>query len=93
VAICSTHLLEYSLVIASVVSVGHLSTEGLAASTLGSMTASVSGLSIVQGFASALDSLLPQAWTSDRPENVGLWTQRMVVVMALLCMVSRNDYF
>ncbi|CAE6467908.1 unnamed protein product [Rhizoctonia solani] len=76
-----THLLEYSLVIASVVSIGHLSTEGLAASTLGSMTASVTGLSIVQGFASALDSLLPQAWTSDNPRNVGLWTQRMIVVM------------
>jgi len=78
-----THLLEYSLVIASVVSIGHLSTEGLAASTLGSMTASVTGLSIIQGFASALDSLLPQAWTSERPENVGLWTQRMVVVMSV----------
>ncbi|QRW23429.1 MATE efflux family protein [Rhizoctonia solani] len=35
----ATHLLEYSLVIASVISIGHLSTEGLAASTLGSMTA------------------------------------------------------
>lgn len=81
-----THLLEYSLVIASVVSVGHLSTEGLAASTLGSMTASVSGLSIVQGFASALDSLLPQAWTSENPKNVGLWAQRETVVMALLCL-------
>ncbi|GAB1522295.1 ethionine resistance protein [Rhizoctonia solani] len=78
----ATHLLEYSLVIASVISIGHLSTEGLAASTLGSMTASVTGLSIVQGFASALDSLLPQAWTSDNPRNVGLWTQRMVVVMS-----------
>ncbi|CAE6458103.1 unnamed protein product [Rhizoctonia solani] len=78
----ATHLLEYSLVIASVVSLGHLSTESLAASTLGSMTASVTGLSIVQGFASALDSLLPQAWTSDNPRNVGLWTQRMVVVMS-----------
>ncbi|OBZ77896.1 hypothetical protein A0H81_02054 [Grifola frondosa] len=36
-----THLFEYSLVIASVVSIGHLSTNALAASTLGSMTASV----------------------------------------------------
>lgn len=81
VPVFASHLLEYSLVIASVVSIGHLSTEGLAASTLGSMTASVTGLSIVQGFASALDSLLPQAWTSDNPRNVGLWTQRMIVVM------------
>ncbi|KAF7794040.1 hypothetical protein EIP86_005168 [Pleurotus ostreatoroseus] len=72
-----THLLEYSLVIASVVSLGHLSTTALAASTLGSMTASVSGYSIVQGFTSTLDTMLPSAWTSSQPQLVGLWSQRM----------------
>lgn len=72
-----THLLEYSLVIASVVSIGHLSTTALAASTLGSMTASVSGYSIVQGFTSTLDTMLPSAWTSSQPQLVGLWSQRM----------------
>lgn len=66
-----THLLEYSLVIASVVSIGHLSTTALAAATLGSMTASVSGFSIIQGFASTLDTMLPSAWTSSHPELVG----------------------
>ncbi|PCH45028.1 MATE efflux protein [Wolfiporia cocos MD-104 SS10] len=77
-----THVLEYSLVIASVVSIGHLSTTALAASTLGSMTASVTGLSIVQGFTSTLDTMLPGAWTSSQPQLVGLWAQRMAVVMA-----------
>lgn len=77
-----THLLEYSLVVASVVSIGHLSTTALAASTLGSMTASVSGYSIIQGFASTLDTVLPSAWTSDQPQLVGLWAQRMTVVVA-----------
>ncbi|KAI0070551.1 MATE efflux family protein [Panus rudis PR-1116 ss-1] len=77
-----THVLEYSLVIASVISIGHLSTTALAASTLGSMTASVSGYSIVQGFASCLDTMLPSAWTSSQPQLVGLWAQRMAVVMA-----------
>ncbi|KAH8110297.1 MATE efflux family protein [Phellopilus nigrolimitatus] len=77
-----THLLEYSLIIASVVSIGHLSTTALAASTLGSMTASVTGFSIIQGFASTLDTMLPSAWTSSQPQLVGLWAQRMVVVMA-----------
>ncbi|TRM62258.1 mate-domain-containing protein [Schizophyllum amplum] len=72
-----THLLEYSLVMASVVTIGHISTEALAAITLGSMTASVSGFSIIQGFASALDTVLPSAWTSDKPQLVGLWAQRM----------------
>ncbi|KAF7979304.1 hypothetical protein HWV62_43024 [Athelia sp. TMB] len=78
-----THVLEYSLVVASVVSIGHLSTAALAAATLGSMTASVSGLSIIQGFTSTLDTMLPSAWTSSRPELVGLWAQRMTVVMAV----------
>ncbi|KAI0819458.1 MATE efflux family protein [Trametes gibbosa] len=76
-----THLFEYSLVIASVISIGHLSTTALAASTLGSMTASVSGFSIIQGFASTLDTMLPGAWTSSKPQLVGLWAQRMAVVM------------
>jgi MATE family multidrug resistance protein len=70
-------VLEYSLVVASVISIGHVSTTALAAATLGSMTASVTGLSIIMGFASTLDTMLPSAWTSDEPRLVGLWTQRM----------------
>ncbi|KAF8656526.1 hypothetical protein AX16_002490 [Volvariella volvacea WC 439] len=76
-----THLLEYSLVIASVISIGHLSTTALAAISLGSMTASVSGFSVIQGLTSALDTMLPSAWTSSQPQLVGLWTQRMTVIM------------
>lgn len=79
----STHVLEYSLVIASVVSIGHISTTALAAISLGSMTASVSAFSIIQGLTSALDTLLPSAWTSSQPQLVGLWTQRM-------CKPSKN---
>ncbi|KDQ06320.1 hypothetical protein BOTBODRAFT_39663 [Botryobasidium botryosum FD-172 SS1] len=82
VPVISTNFLEYSLVVATVVSLGHLSTVALAASSLASMTASVSGLSIVYGLVSALDSLLPQAWTSSNPQLVGLWSQRMMVVIS-----------
>ncbi|KAJ6556154.1 mate-domain-containing protein [Mycena capillaripes] len=81
--IYGTHLLEYSLITASVVTIGHLSTTALAAVTLGSMTASVSGFSIIQGLASALDTVLPSAWTSQHPTMVGIWTHRMVVVMGI----------
>ncbi|KAJ6616409.1 mate-domain-containing protein [Mycena sp. CBHHK59/15] len=76
-----THLLEYSLIMAPVLSIGHLSTTALAGITLGSMTASVSGFSILQGFVSALDTMLPSAWTSSQPQLVGLWSQRMALVM------------
>ena len=81
--------------IASVIAIGHISTNALAAATLGSMTASVSGLSVIHGFACALDSLLPQAWASDRPQHVGLWTQRMTVLMVMIIIVSsasRQEY-
>ncbi|KAF8582566.1 multidrug/Oligosaccharidyl-lipid/Polysaccharide flippase [Ramaria rubella] len=88
-----TSVLEHSFVIASVVSLGHLSTTALAASMLGSMTASVTGLSILQGFVSCLDTLLPGAWTSSHPELVGLWSQRMAIVLIVLCFPIAGIWF
>ncbi|GLB39336.1 putative MATE efflux family protein [Lyophyllum shimeji] len=79
-----THLLEFSLIMASVISIGHLSTTALAAISLGTMTANVTAFSIIQGFTSALDTMLPAAWTSPQPELVGLWSQRMAIVMSVL---------
>ncbi|CCO31080.1 putative transporter C323,07c [Rhizoctonia solani AG-1 IB] len=82
--IFGTQILEYSLMLTSVISLGHISTEALAASALGTMTAGVTGLSIITGFACALDSLLPHAWTSGNPQHVGLWTQRMIVLLSII---------
>ncbi|QRV78532.1 MATE efflux family protein [Ceratobasidium sp. AG-Ba] len=84
IPVFGAQILEYSLILVSAVSLGHLSTHALAASSLSSITATVTGLSLVHGFASALDSLLPQAWTSERPSDVGLWAQRMVVVEGIV---------
>lgn len=78
----ASHVFEYSFILASVVTIGHISTVALAAGTLGMMTANVTGYAIAQGFASTLDTLLPAAWTSDTPHMVGLWTQRMLVMTA-----------
>ena len=41
------------------------------------MTANVTGLSIIVGMPTALNTVLPSAWTSDQPQLLGLWTQRM----------------
>jgi MATE family multidrug resistance protein len=49
-------LLEYSLPLASDISIGHLSTTDLAASALANMTAAVTGYSILQGFISSRES-------------------------------------
>ena len=86
----STQLLEYSLVVVSVISIGHISTTALASITLGSMTATVSGYSVLLGLTSALDTVLPSAWTSNQPQLVGLWAQRMGQYITSLCIVSCN---
>ncbi|KNZ72993.1 hypothetical protein J132_01506 [Termitomyces sp. J132] len=73
----ASQLLEFSLVIVEVVSVGHISTSVLGAATLGSMTANVTGYGTLLGLTSALDTVLPSAFKSAQPRLVGLWAQRM----------------
>ncbi|KAG6895433.1 hypothetical protein C0992_001257 [Termitomyces sp. T32_za158] len=70
--------LEYSMVMVNIISIGHLSTTALAAVSLGTLTAGVTGFSMLHGLASGLDTVLPAAFTSAQPQLVGLWTQRMV---------------
>lgn len=79
-----THLLELSLNVVSVFSIGHLGTIQLAAASLSSMTANVTAFSLLSGFISALDSLLPPAFTQ-QPKRVGIYTQSMAIIVALLC--------
>lgn len=73
-----TFLLQYSLTVASIFSVGHLGTVELGAVSLGSMTANITGYAIFQGLATSLDTLCPQAYGSGRKKLVGLQTQRMI---------------
>ncbi|KAG6860678.1 hypothetical protein C0995_008670 [Termitomyces sp. Mi166 len=69
--------LEYSMIAVNLISIGHLSTTALAAVSLGIMTANVTGVSVLTGLASGLDTVLPAAFTSPQPQFVGLWAQRM----------------
>ncbi|KAF9059686.1 mate-domain-containing protein [Rhodocollybia butyracea] len=62
IPVFGTHILEYGLIITSVLAVGHLGKLELAACTLGSMTANVTAFSIIIGLAGALDTVLPGIW-------------------------------
>lgn len=73
-----TFLLQYSLTMASIFAVGHLGRTELAAVSLASMTASITGYAIYQGLATSLDTLCAQAYGSGKKKLVGLQTQRMV---------------
>ncbi|TVY64290.1 putative transporter [Lachnellula suecica] len=73
-----TFVLQYSLTVASIFTVGHLGTLELGAVSLASMTANISGYAIYQGLATSLDTLCAQAYGSGRKHLVGLQFQRMV---------------
>ena len=73
-----TFLLQYSLTVAGIFTVGHLGKAELGAVSLASMTANITGYAVYQGLATSLDTLCAQAYGSGRKKLVGLQTQRMV---------------
>ncbi|KAL8841171.1 MAG: hypothetical protein Q9170_001025 [Blastenia crenularia] len=74
----ATFLLQYSLTVASIFTVGHLGKVPLGAVSLASMTANITGYAVYQGLATSLDTLCAQAYGSGKRKLVGLQTQRMV---------------
>ena len=74
----ATFLLQYSLTVASIFTVGHIGTAELGAVSLASMTANITGYAIYQGLATSLDTLCAQAYGSGRRKLVGLQMQRMI---------------
>jgi len=73
-----TFLLQYSLTVASIFTVGHLGTVELGAVSLASMTANITGYAVYQGLGTSLDTLCAQAYGSGHKKLVGLQMQRMV---------------
>lgn len=57
-----TFLLQYSLTVTSVFTVGHIGKTELGAVSLASMSANITGYAMFQGLATSLDTLCPQAY-------------------------------
>jgi multidrug resistance protein, MATE family len=73
-----TFMLQYSLPVASIFSVGHIGKVELGAVSIASMTANITGYAVYQGLATSLDTLCAQAYGSGNKTLVGLQMQRMV---------------
>lgn len=73
-----TFILQYSLTVASVLTVGHIGTVELGAVSLASMTANITGYAIYQGLATSLDTLCAQAYGSGKRKLVGIQMQRAI---------------
>ncbi|KAI8808520.1 mate-domain-containing protein [Cladochytrium replicatum] len=79
------YLLQQSLFLAPMFSLGHLGTKELAARALTTMFCNVTGYSVGFGMASALDTLCAQSLTgSSDPKAAGKHLQRGIVVMFFL---------
>ncbi|KAG7191296.1 ethionine resistance protein [Scheffersomyces spartinae] len=71
-----TFLLQNSLSTVSVFTVGHLGATELAAVSMGAMTANITGYATIQGIATALDTLCPQAFGAKKYNLVGIYLQK-----------------
>lgn len=60
-----TFLLQYSLPVASIFTVGHIGKTELGAVSLASMTASITGYAVYQGLATSLDTLCARPMARD----------------------------
>ncbi|KAI9347474.1 mate-domain-containing protein [Pilaira anomala] len=80
-----TFLMQNSLQMASIFTLGHLGPTELAAAALASMFASVTAWSIAFGTATALDTLCSQAWTGAKDKTlVGVHLQRALCILAIM---------
>ena len=62
---------------------GRLGTTELAAASLATMTANITGLAIYEGLATSLDTLTSQAFGAGKKHLVGLHVQRMILLVLL----------
>ncbi|KAK5165178.1 uncharacterized protein LTR77_009276 [Saxophila tyrrhenica] len=76
-----TFLLQNSLTLTSIFTVGHISPTALGAVSLGTMTANITGYAVFHGLSTSLDTLCAQAYGSGKKTLVGLSLQRMVVFL------------
>jgi MATE family multidrug resistance protein len=76
-----TYILQNSLTLTSVFTVGHIGKNELGAISLGAMTANITGYAVYHGLSTSLDTLCAQAYGSGRKKLVGLNLQRMVLFL------------
>jgi MATE family multidrug resistance protein len=75
------NLLQFSLNVTSMIVIGGRGKIDLGAVSVASMTANITGLVVIQGLCTSLDTLCPQAWGAGSKKLVGLHVQRMVLLL------------
>lgn len=84
IPLVATFVLQNSLSTVSVFTVGHLGAAELAAVLMGAMTANIMGYATIQGIATSLDTLCPQAFGAGNYKLVGTYMQRCIAIIFLV---------
>ncbi|SCU87884.1 LADA_0E06788g1_1 [Lachancea dasiensis] len=80
-----TFFMEYSLTVTSLFVVGHFGTsENLASASLAAMTFNITGLAVIEGMATSLDTFCAQAFGAQRFAKVGLYFLRCTAMIAMV---------
>eukprot|EP00668_Euglena_longa_P001264 GGOE01001495.1.p1 GENE.GGOE01001495.1~~GGOE01001495.1.p1 ORF type:complete len:485 (+),score=51.51 GGOE01001495.1:43-1497(+) len=80
-----SYLIEFGLPTISLMAAGRLGVQELDGLALGTMTANITGASLVAGLATAMDTLASQAYGARNLERVGVLAQRAICVCLLSC--------
>ena len=86
IPLIGTYLLQYFQNLIVVFVCSRLSTEELAAVSLGITTTNIVGYAIFEGMATALDTLCAQAYGAGNPQLVGLHTLRFMIFIHLVAL-------
>ncbi|SCV05589.1 LANO_0H10814g1_1 [Lachancea nothofagi CBS 11611] len=79
-----TFFMEYSMTVTSLFVVGHFGTsEHLASASLAAMTFNITGLAVIEGMATSLDTFCAQAYGAQKYTKVGLYFQRCTAMIAI----------
>ncbi|KAI4347230.1 hypothetical protein L6164_008059 [Bauhinia variegata] len=80
----SVNLLNYCLQVISVMFVGHLGKLPLSGASMATSFATVTGFSLLQGMASALDTLCGQSYGAKQHQMLGTHMQRAMLVLLIV---------
>lgn len=79
-----TFLLQYSLTVVAVFSAGNIGSSELGAVTLSNLLANVTSYGVIQGIASSLSTLCPQAYGKNDLRLVGLQAMRCFIILMIM---------
>lgn len=85
--VCLTFVIKKSVDLVSIAFVGHSSTLGLSAAGLATVTANVTGRSMIDGFSGAISTLCCQQFGAGELKQMCLTLQRgMLIQLILICL-------